>query len=91
MSRDNLWQICHKNRRGNRLITQNIVGAVRERKITSKKIADDINVSTERVRNWYYRSTGLTALDLLMLMGEYDFIEQLVVDIVLEYKIYKEE
>ena len=72
-------------------MTKNIVGVVRGQKITSKQLSKDIVVSTERVRNWYYRSTGLTALDLLLLMGEYNFIEQLVGDIVLEYKIYKDE
>jgi len=37
--------------------------------MTSKQLADALAIPTERVRNWYYRSTGMTALDLLLLMG----------------------
>jgi hypothetical protein len=59
--------------------------------MTSKQIAGDLAISTERVRNWYYRNTGMTALDLLLLMGEYDFIRTFVYQAMFAYDIYKKE
>lgn len=86
MSRNNLWQICHKNKLGNKLLTGNIVQTIRGHELTSKQVASDIVVSTERVRNWFYKNTGMTALDLLLLMREYEFVRQFVTEIILEYK-----
>ena len=35
MSRNNLWQICHKNKTGNKLLTDNIVQAIRTHELGS--------------------------------------------------------
>ncbi|MDD2966965.1 MAG: hypothetical protein PHN64_05715 [Desulfovibrionaceae bacterium] len=86
MSRSNMWQICHKNNLGNKLLTGNIVQAIREQELTSKQVASDIVVPTERVRNWFYKNTGMTALDLLLLMREYKFIRQFVAALFGEYQ-----
>ena len=86
MSRNNLWQICHKNKIGNKLLTDTIVQAIRMHELTSKQVSSDIVVSTERVRNWFYRSTGMTALDLLLLMGEYKFIRKFIHELIVEYQ-----
>ena len=78
MSRENLWQICHKNEFKNRHLTKNIVKMMQEQEITTKQAARDLNIPIERARNWYYRSTGMTALDLLRIMQQYDFVRQAV-------------
>ena len=78
MSRENLWQIRHKNAFDNRQLTKNIVRLMRRQRITTKQAARDLNVPTERARNWYYRKTGMTALDLLRMMQQYEFIRQAV-------------
>jgi len=35
-------------------------------------------LSVERARNWYYKDTGMTALDLLRMMAKYEFVRQAV-------------
>lgn len=87
MSRDNLWQICHKNEHGNKSFTASIVKSIRMNGLTSKQIAGDISISTERVRNWFYKNTGMTAFDLVLLMREYDFIRSMVTDITAESRL----
>ena len=78
MSREILWQICHKNEFSNRDLTKNMVNMLREQGITTKQAARDLNIPVERARNWYYRNTGMTALDLLRMMQEYKFVRQAV-------------
>jgi hypothetical protein len=78
MSREILWQICHKNEFSNCDLTKNIVNMLREQGITTKQAARDLNIPVERARNWYYRDTGMTALDLLRMMQEYKFVRQAV-------------
>ncbi len=85
MSRNNLWQICHSNRSANNHLSKDIVVIIRRRGLTSKQIANDLVISTERVRNWYYKGTGMTAFDLLRLMGEYEFIRIFIDEILAEY------
>ncbi|WP_246525119.1 hypothetical protein [Geomobilimonas luticola] len=51
---------------------------LRKRKITTKQVARDLNIPVERARNWYYKDTGMTALDLLRLMQEYEFVRQAI-------------
>jgi hypothetical protein len=46
--------------------------------ITTKQAARDLNIPVERARNWYYKDTGMTALDLLRMMQEYKFIRKAV-------------
>ena len=84
MSRSNLWQFCHKNMRKNKTLTKNIVWEIRRHKLTSKQVARDIAIPTERVRNWFYRSTRMTALDLLCLMRTYDFIKMYIMDMLID-------
>lgn len=69
-----LWQICHKNELNNGDLTRYIVKLLRKGKITTKQAARDLNIPVERARNWYYKDTGMTALDLLRLMQEYEFV-----------------
>ena len=78
MSRENLWQICHKKDFDNRKLTENIVIILRQRGITKKQAALDLDMSIWRVHNWYYKSTGMSALDLVKMMQQYDFVRQAI-------------
>lgn len=80
MSRENLWLICHKHEFDNWLLTKNIVDMLREHGITTKQAAADLGVSVERTRNWYYRNTGMLALDLLRMIQVYHFVLEKVND-----------
>ncbi len=80
MSSKILWQICHKNELNNGDLTRYIVKLLRKRRITTKQVARDLNIPVERARNWYYKDTGMTALDLLKMMQEYQFVRQVVED-----------
>ncbi|WP_246125858.1 hypothetical protein [Geobacter argillaceus] len=51
---------------------------LRKRKITTKQAARDLNIPVERARNWYYKDTGMTALDLLRMMQKYEFVRQAI-------------
>ena len=78
MSREILWQICHKNELNNGDLTRYIVKMLRGQGITTKQAARDLNIPVERARNWYYKDTGMTALDLLRMMQEYEFVRQAI-------------
>ena len=78
MSRKIMWQICHKKSK-NKLLTRYIVEELRRNRLTVKQVALDLKIDTERVRNWYYRNTGMTASDLFLLMQCYGFIRCTVV------------
>lgn len=73
-----LWQICHKNELNNSDLTRYIVKLLRKRKITTKQAARDLNIPVERARNWYYKDTGMTALDLLRMMRKYEFVREAI-------------
>ncbi|ACD94554.1 hypothetical protein [Trichlorobacter lovleyi] len=73
-----LWQICHKNELNNGDLTRYIVKLLRKRKIMTKQVARDLNIPVERARNWYYKDTGMTALDLLRMMQKYEFVREAV-------------
>ena len=75
MSMKNLWQICHKKGFDNMMLTATIVSVLKKRKLTTKQIALELDIPTGRVRNWYYRNTGMTALDLLKLLHQYKLCE----------------
>lgn len=68
MSRDVLWQICHKKEFSNKQLTQSIVKVLRVQGINAKQAAHDLKISVERVRNWYYKDTGMVASDLLRIL-----------------------
>lgn len=74
MSTKNLWQICHKNELSNSDLTRYIVRLLQEGGITTKQAARDLDMPVERIRNWYYKDTGMTALDLLRMMQAYKFV-----------------
>ncbi|KAB2891385.1 MAG: hypothetical protein F9K32_04475 [Desulfobulbaceae bacterium] len=78
MSREILWQICHKTEVDNREFSEILVKMIRDERISTKQIARDLNIPTERARNWFYRNTGMTALDLMMMMHRYEFIRQAI-------------
>ena len=77
MSIENLWQICHKKRFDNVMLTAIIAAILRESGLTTKQVAADLDISTERVRNWYYRDTGMVALDFLKMMHQYKLCSRL--------------
>lgn len=83
MSNDNLWQICHKISLDNSVnYNKEMTSALVQLLIrhhghgTVKKTARDLNIGTEHIRNWFYRNTGMTAFDLLLLIRRYDFIRE---------------
>ena len=76
MSREILWQICHKKKFSNQDLTENIVNMLREHRIKIKQAARDLDISVERPRNWYYKKTGMTAADLMRIMQAYEFVRQ---------------
>lgn len=78
MSRNNMWQICHKKVFDNRQLTKEVVNMLRQQGITIKQVALDLGMTVWRAHNWYHKSTGMTALDLLRLIQTYDFIRQAV-------------
>ena len=78
MSTKNLWQICHKKELNNSDLTRYIVKLLQEHEINIKQAASDLNISVHRAHNWYYKKTGMTALDLLWIMREYEFVRQAV-------------
>jgi hypothetical protein len=73
-----LWQICHKKELNNGDLTRYIVKLLRKRKITTKQAARDLDIAVERARNWYYKDTGMTALDLLRMMQKYEFVREAI-------------
>ena len=78
MSTKILWQICHKKDLNNGDVTRYIVKLLGEQGIKTKQVARDLNIPVERARNWYYKDTGMTALDLLRMMEKYEFVRQAV-------------
>jgi hypothetical protein len=78
MSSEILWQICHSSEFNNSALTQSIVKMLQDQRITTKQAARDLNIPVERARNWYYRNTGMTAIDLLKMMQAYNFVRQAV-------------
>ena len=74
----NLWQISHKKDLNNGDVTRYIMRLLQKQGITTKQVASDLNIPVERARNWYYRNTGITALDLLRMMQKYEFVRQAV-------------
>lgn len=44
----------------------------------SKHIAYDLNMNLYRVRNWFYKETGLKAYDLLKLLENYECVRDLL-------------
>jgi len=84
MSNSILCQIWHKKRVDNKEFSKIIVNILREgHSLAEKDVARDLYVRTSRVHNWFHKKTGMTALDLLMLMWRYSFIQQSVLELML--------
>ena len=77
MSREVMWQICQK-KFSNRELTGVIVKMLQKQGINIKKVSDDLGISVHRAHNWYYKDTGMTAADLMMIMQEYEFVRRAV-------------
>lgn len=86
MSREKLWQICHKNVFNNRKLTEDIVDMLRRQGITTKQAALDLGMTVWWTHNWYHKNTGMSALDLLRMLQKYDFIRRAVEDSLLAEK-----
>ena len=71
MSIKNLWHICHKKGFDNSMLTVIIAAILRESSLSTKQVAADLDVPTERVRHWYYHDTGMAALDFLKMLHRY--------------------
>ncbi|WP_428560396.1 MAG: hypothetical protein ACP59X_16485 [Solidesulfovibrio sp. DCME] len=84
MSTKIMWLIGHKKWHQNSSLTDEIVFLMRQNNLNPKQIAKDIRIPTEKVRNWFYRSTGLSALDFILLMAKYSFIKDFVDEILLK-------
>ena len=87
MSRNNLGQICPKKSFDNRKFSQQLVDLLRINGITIKQLAQHLDISTERTKNWYRnKNVGMTALDFMKMMYQYEFIRQAVKDSSLKIK-----
>jgi len=54
------------------------VNMLQEHGINIKQAASDLDISVHRAHNWYYKKTGMTALDLFWIMREYEFVRKAV-------------
>jgi hypothetical protein len=78
MSTTIMWQFCHKKELNNNDLTRYIVKLLQEQGINIKQAASDLDISVHRAHNWYYKDTGMTALDLLWIMQEYECVRKAV-------------
>lgn len=78
MSTTKVSQIWEEKNLDNTELTIVLVDLLRSHNLVAKEIAGDLNVPTKRVHNWFYRNTGMTALDLLKMIQQYNFIRQAV-------------
>ena len=67
-----------KKKISNRELKVIIVNMLQEHGINIKQAASDLDISVYRAHNWYYKKTGMTALDLLWIMRKYEFVRQAV-------------
>ena len=67
-----------KKKISNRQLKEIIVNMLQEHGINIKQAASDLDISVYRAHNWYYKKTGMTALDLLWIMREYEFVRKAV-------------
>ena len=73
MSSDNLWLISHSggektnDSTAHRRLTKKIVKLLREHGVNPQEIEEELGIPMSRAKNWYFRATRITALDLLRL------------------------
>ncbi len=78
MSTIKLSQIWEEKNLDNTELTIALVALLRSQNLVAKEIAGHLNIPTKRVHNWFYRNTGMTALDLLKMIRQYTFIRRAV-------------
>lgn len=78
MSTIKLSQIWEEKNLDNTDLTIALVALLRSQNLVAKEIAGHLNIPTKRVHNWFYRDTGMTALDLLKMLQRYDFVRRVV-------------
>lgn len=78
MSTIKVSQIWEEKNLDNTELTIILVDLLRSHNLVAKEIAGHLNIPTKRVHNWFYRNTGMTALDLLRMMQQYSFIRRAV-------------
>ncbi len=78
MSTTKVSQIWEEKKLDNTELTIALVALLRSNNLVAKEIAGDLDVPTKRVHNWFYRNTGMTALDLLKMLKQYDFVRRAV-------------
>lgn len=78
MSTIKLSHIWEEKNLDNTELTVALVALLRSHNLVAKEIAGHLNIPTKRVHNWFYRNTGMTALDLLKMIQQYAFIRQAV-------------
>ena len=88
MSSENLWLISHSNSvktsdgASHRKLTQKITKLLKEHKVSPKEIADELGIPMSRAKNWYFRRTRITALDLLRLAIRFADVRQYVMAVI---------
>jgi hypothetical protein len=78
MSRPRTWQTCHKNVFENKVLSEVLSIELRKQELAPGEVASKIDVSLDRVVNWYGKNVGMTAMDLYLLIKHYDFMEEFV-------------
>jgi hypothetical protein len=84
MSNKKLCKICHKKGqkisviKDNQGLTKILVPILRNYGLNPKDIAREADIPTERVKSWYFKGVGLTAIDLIKMGQQYDFIKAFV-------------
>jgi len=88
MSSENLWLISHKtgvktnDRAKHRELTRKIKKMFTIRKINPEEIAEELSIPSSRTRNWYFRYTRISALDLLRLAMRFAFVREYVMAVI---------
>ena len=88
MSSKNLWLISHSNSvktndgASHQKLTQKIKNLLMRHKVSPKEIADELGIPMSRAKNWYFRSTRITALDLLRLAIRFAVVRQYVIAVI---------
>jgi hypothetical protein len=84
MSSENLWLISHSrgvkanDRANHRKLTQKITKLLKEHRVNPTEIADELGIPISRAKNWYFRRTTITALDLLRLAIRFAIVREYV-------------
>ena len=86
MSSNYLWLISHSTetnasyRAKNRRLAKKITELLRKHKASPEEVAEEIRIPHSRARNWYFRYTKISALDLLRLGMRFEGIREFVME-----------